>query len=145
MSLPLVTIEGRVVADPELRFSPSGIAVGSFRMVSSSRKKNPETQEWEDDKTLWMGVTAFKHLAENVAESVAKGDMVVVTGRIYTDEWTTPEGEKRTAVKLNADTVSVSLQFRTVPHGGGRVERTSESSVPATGPVVAPDTEEPPF
>lgn len=143
MSLPLVTIEGRVVADPELRFAPSGIAVGSFRIVASSRKKN-EQDEWVDDKTLWMGVTCFKSLAENVAESVAKGDLVVVTGRIYTDEWQTPEGEKRTAVKLNADTVSVSLQFRTVPHGGGRTERTT-SSPDTPGPAAAPPGDEPPF
>lgn len=146
MGLPLVTIEGRVVADPELRFSPSGTAVGSFRMVSASRKQNPETKEWEDDRLLWMGVTAFKQLAENVAESVAKGDMVVVTGRLYTDEWTSTEGEKRTAVKMNADTVSVSLQWRTVPHGGGRTERTSApSETKAAEPAGLPQSEDPPF
>lgn len=143
--LPNVTIEGRVVADPELRFSPSGVAVGSMRIVAASRKQNPETKEWEDDKTLWMNVSCFKTLAENVAESVAKGDMVVVTGRIFTDEWTSPEGEKRSAVKMNADTVSVSLQWRTVPHGGGRTERTSAPTGSTSAGPALPDDSEPPF
>lgn len=142
--LPVVTIEGRVVADPELRFAPSGVAVGSFRMVAASRKKN-EAGEWVDDKTLWMKVTCFKQLAENVAESLCKGDLVVVTGRLQTEEWE-KDGEKRSATVMVADTVSASLAFRTVP----RSEETRGERAPAAAPAVDPwsggaSTEEPPF
>lgn len=146
MVLPRVAIEARVVADPELRFSPSGVAVGSFRMVSSDRKKD-ESGEWVDGDTLWMAVTCFKNLAENVAESVAKGDIVVVQGKLRTEEWEDKTtGEKKSKVAMIADTVSVSLQFRTVPHGGGRTERTSSSSSSTTETTPGlPQNDEPPF
>ena len=64
MALPTVTGEFRVVEDPELRFSPNGVAVGTVRLVASSRKKNEQTDEWEDDKILWVTGTAFKQFAE---------------------------------------------------------------------------------
>lgn len=121
--LPQVTIDGRMVADPELRFAPSGVAVGKFRVVASSRKQ--VDGEWVDDKTLWMQVTCFKKLAENVVDSLVKGDLVVVTGRISTDEWTTDAGEKRSSVVMIADSVAPSLAFRTIPHSAGRAERSS--------------------
>jgi single-strand DNA-binding protein len=131
--------------EPELRFAPSGTAVTKLRLVASSRKKD-ENGEWVDDKTLWMGVTVFKQLAEHVAESVAKGDLVVVTGRLQTDEWTTDAGEKRSAVAMIADTVSVSLQFRTVPHSGDAKAASASSASSSESPSAAvPDNDEPPF
>ena len=80
--LPLVTLEGRLAADPELRFSTGGMAIGSLRMVASSRKKNPDTGEWVDDKTLWIDVTCFGRLAENVIEhSVQMVRLIEANGR----------------------------------------------------------------
>lgn len=138
--LPHVTVEGRVVNDPDLRFSPSGTAVSNFRIVSSSRKKN-DAGEWVDDKTLWLGVTCFKKLAENVVESLRKGDLVVVSGRLQTDEWE-KDGQKQSATALVADSVAASLQFRTIPHG----ESATSTSPPATpAPSTPPQTDEPPF
>ncbi len=137
--LPLITMEGRVVADPELRFAPSGTAVTRMRMVASSRKKN-EAGEWEDDKTFWITVTCFKKLAENVAESIVKGDLVNVTGRIQTDEWE-KDGQKQTAPSVIADTVSLSLAFRTVTPGGG-APRAAAAGEAAPAPAQA---DEPPF
>lgn len=121
--LPLVTIEGRVVADPELRFATSGVAVGRMRLVASKQKKN-DAGEWVDDKTLWINCTMFKTLAENVAESIVKGDLVTVVGRLQTDEWTDKDsGEKRSQTVVIADSVAASLQFRTIKHGDQRAER----------------------
>lgn len=145
MSLPHVTIEGRMVADPELRFAPSGTAVAKFRLVASSRKKN-DAGEWVDDRTLWINVTSFKQLAEHVAESLGKGDLVVCTGRLQTDEWTTDSGEKRSQTALIADAVAASLQFRTIKHGEGQVSRSS--GAPADADPWASgggQAEEPPF
>ena len=144
--LPVLTIpEARVVRDPELRFAPSGVAVGSFRVVCSSRKKNDQ-DEWVDDKTLWMDVTCFKQLAENCAESLRKGDLISVTGRLQTDEWESENGEKRSKPLLIADAVAVNLRFRTVKHGEGQVQR---SSAPASDPwattPAATQQDEPPF
>lgn len=139
--LPRVAVEGRVVADPELRFASTGTAVGSFRLVASDRRKNEQTQEWEDSDTLWLPVTCFKKLAENVIESVGKGDLVVVTGKIKTDEWENEQG-KQSRVVMIADTVSVSLQFRTIPHGAGRAER---ASAPQEDQWSTPQSDDPPF
>lgn len=141
--LPLVTLECRVVADPDLRYSPSGVAVVKFRTVASSRKKT-ESGEWVDDKTLWMSVTCFKKLAENVVESIEKGDLVTVVGRLQTDEWEDKEGQKRSQTTMIADSVAVSLAWRTVPHGAGKAERSSAPAAedPWATPVGA---EEPPF
>lgn len=147
MVLPMVTIEGRVATEPELRFAPSGIAIAKLRLVASSQKKNDATGKWEDDKTLWINVTCFKQLAENVCESIAKGDLVVVVGRLETNEWETKEGEKRSVIQCVANSVSASLQFRTIRHGDQRpVERSA--STPANDPwatVGAGQVEEPPF
>lgn len=112
--LPVVSMEGRVVADPELRFSPNGVAVGRVRLVASSRKKNEESGEWEDDKTCWITVTCFKKLAEHVAESVVKGDLINVTGKLQTEEWES-DGQKRSATVMVADTVAKSLAFAPIP------------------------------
>jgi single-strand DNA-binding protein len=147
--LPAVSMECRAVADPELRFGASGIAVSKIRTVSSRRKKN-DAGEWVDDKTCWLDVTCFGKLAENVAESVAKGDQLVITGSLQTDEWNDKEtGEKRSKIECIAWTVSVSLAFRTVKHGEGRAERqTQRQAVPSGGdPWATPvgQSEEPPF
>lgn len=152
MPLPLVTIEGRAVADPELRFSNAGMAVGSFRIACSSRKQN-EQGEWVDDKHLFLPVSVFGQLAENTVESVRKGDQLVVVGRIYTDEWTTDQGENRSMIKMNADAVGVTLRFRTVRHGEGRVERSSGGADSGDDPwrsgtptaASASQSEDPPF
>lgn len=143
--LPKITLEGRLVGDPELRFAPSGVAVGSFRLVAADRKK--EGDEWVDGDTLWMPVTVFKQLAEHVVDSCAKGDLVVVTGKIRTHEWESQEGEKRSRVEMIADTVSVSLQFRTVPHTAGRTERSSAPSEDKwnSGGQQAAQSDDPPF
>lgn len=144
--LPVVTVsDARVVNDPELRFSPNGVAVCNFRIVASSRKQNQQG-EWVDDKVLWLGVTCFKQLAENCAESLQKSDLVSVTGRLQTDEWETEQGEKRSRPVIIADAVAASLRFRTIRHGEGEVTRSSQpdqSDPWATGGGASSD--EPPF
>lgn len=132
-----------MVNDPELRFSPGGVAVGKFRLVSSSRKQ--VDGEWVDDKTLWLQVTVFKQLAENCVDSLAKGDLVVVTGRLQTDEWESEGGEKRSATVLVANNVAPSLLFRTTPHSEGRAERRTapDTEDQWAAPVGQPD--DPPF
>lgn len=145
--LPYVTMEGTVVADPELRFSPSGVAVGSFRLVANGRKLDKDKNEWVDDKVLWMRVVCFRQLAENAVESLRKGDLAVVTGKINTDEWEDKDGVKRSAVQLVADSVAASLQFRPIPHSAGRAERSSVTEPPASDPWTTGggQADEPPF
>jgi single-strand DNA-binding protein len=143
--LPVVNVEGRLAADPELRFSASGTPVLSMRIVASSRKKDGD--QWVDDKTLWLSVTAFKKLAENVAESLGKGDLVIVQGKLQTEEWENREGEKRSEIRLIADTIGPSLAFRSAQLLDGA---SSGGSRPASGggdsaPAAPAQEEEPPF
>lgn len=153
--LPTISGEFRVVADPELRFTPSGVAICDMRLVASSRKKNEQTQEWEDDKTFWVNATGFRGQAENMAESFQKGHLIVLIGRIYTEEWEDREGNKRSTVKILVNDVGHSTKWdpsKTMKadrsdgqnSGGGGQNR--GSSGPAEDPwATAPSNEEPPF
>jgi single-strand DNA-binding protein len=135
-----------VVADPELRFSPSGVAVGSFRLAQNGRKYDKANDKWVDDKVLFMKVTCFRQLAENVAESLRKGDRAVVVGEISTEEWEDREGNKRSNIELLANTVAASLQFRTIPHGAGQATRSSAPPEQGSDPwATGAQPEEPPF
>lgn len=123
--LPEIVGEFRCAAEPNLRFAPSGTAVLNIRAVASSRKKT-DSGEWVDDKTCWVNVVAFKKLAENAAESIEKGDLFMVKGRISTDEWENSEGEKRTSFNLIADYIGPSVTFNTAKVSRG--ERQSSGS-----------------
>jgi single-strand DNA-binding protein len=145
MPLPRSTVEGRVVADPELRFSPNGVAVCRIRLVAQDRRFNKETNGWEDGDTLWLSVTCFKQLAENVAEHIKKGDNVIAIGKERTDEWQDREtNEKRSANALIADDIGKSMKF-----GPKRAERSTASS-PVSGEAdpwgsTGGGSDEPPF
>jgi single-strand DNA-binding protein len=118
MPLPRGAVECRLAAEPELRFSQAGKAIARLRVVASDRRRNEQTGEWEDSDSLWLDVTCFDKLAENVCESLVKGDLLLVVGRWRTDEWTDREsGQKRSKITLIADAAGPSLQFRVTPHG----------------------------
>jgi single-strand DNA-binding protein len=117
MANPRVTIEGRLGADPELRFTPSGKAVASLRVATNDRRRNQTTQEWEDTDTTWWGVSVWDQMAENCVESLVKGDLVLVHGRIRDREWQDRDGNKRTEKEVIADAVAPSLRFRVQRHG----------------------------
>lgn len=149
--LPRITIDGRLAADPELRFGQSGTPICRMRVVASDRRLNQQTKEWEDGDTLWIDVTAFKQLAENVVESVQKGDLVVITGKIKTEEWEDREsGQKRSKIAMIADSVAASLAFRVLPHAGAtHAQRAPSPAAQAYAggepSTYAPQAEEPPF
>ena len=107
-----VTITGNATREPELRFTPSGQAVASFGMAVNRRWQNRQTQEWEE-AVSFFDVTAWAQLAENAAETVAKGTRVTVTGRLDQRSWENQEGEKRSKVEIVADDVAVSLRWAT--------------------------------
>lgn len=146
MPVPRMTVEGRLAADPNLRFSQSGTAVASMRIVAADRRKNEQTGEWEDGDTLWLDVTCFNKLAENICESVQKGDLVVVHGRVRTEEWTDREsGQKRQKIAMIADTIGASLQFRVLPHGGETHAARARAHTPVQEAYGPGDPAEPPF
>jgi single-strand DNA-binding protein len=142
--LPQISMEGRVVADPELRYASTGTAVGSFRIAANDRKFNRDTNEWTDGDPLFLSVTCFKQLAENCAESLRRGDLVIVNGKLQMREWETDNGEKRSQVEILADSVAASIRFRNVRHGEGMTER-SKAPAPEDPWTAPPSSDEPPF
>lgn len=110
---PVITVVGNLVADPDLRFTQSGQAVASMRLASTPRTKDKNTQEWTDGTTLWLGVTAWRQMAENCAESLRKGMSVIVVGRLQQRDYTTREGEKRSSYEIQADSIGPNLERAT--------------------------------
>ena len=107
-----VTIIGNCTRDPELRFTPSGMAVATFGVAVNRRWQNRSTNEWEE-AVSFFDVTAWQQLAENVAESVQKGTRVIVTGRLDQRSWETQDGEKRSKIEIVADEIGPSLRYAT--------------------------------
>ena len=108
-----ITIVGNIVADPELRFTPSGAAVANFRIASTPRRFNPQTNQWEDGEGLFLTCNVWRQAAENVAESLSKGMRVIVNGRLRQRSYETREGEKRTVYEVEVDEVGPSLKYAT--------------------------------
>ena len=139
-----LTIIGNLTADPELRFIPSGAAVVNFTIASTPRVYDKTTKEWKDGEALFMRCTAWRELAENIAESLNRGTRVVATGELEQRSYETKEGEKRTSVELKIKDIGPSLT-RAV----AKVERAARGEKPKQQPVddnpwgAADDT--PPF
>jgi single-strand DNA-binding protein len=108
-----ITIIGNITNDPELRFTPSGAAVANFTVASTPRAFDRQSNEWKDGETLFMRCSVWRDAAENVAESLARGSRVIVTGRLKSRSYETKEGEKRTVVELEVDEVGPSLRYAT--------------------------------
>jgi single-strand DNA-binding protein len=107
-----ITIVGNLTRDPELRFIGSGQAVANLGVAVNRRWQNRQTQEWEEAASFF-NVAVWREQAENVAETLTKGDRVVVTGRLEQRSWETDEGDKRSTVEIVADEVAPSLKRAT--------------------------------
>jgi single-strand DNA-binding protein len=111
MSDNAVTLAGNLAADPELRFTPNGVQVASFRLAVTPRIR--EEAGWRNGEPSFFRVNAWRELAVNVAESLGKGDRAVVVGRLRARAWETPAGEQRSVVEVEAEEVAVSLRWAT--------------------------------
>jgi single-strand DNA-binding protein len=118
----VITIVGNLVDDPELRFTPSGAAVANFRIASTPRTFDRQSNEWKDGEALFLSCAVWRQAAENVAESLQRGMRVVVQGRLKARSFETREGEKRTVFEIDVDEVGPSLKYATA-----KVTRTSRS------------------
>jgi single-strand DNA-binding protein len=118
----VITVVGNLVDDPELRFTPSGAAVANFRIASTPRTFDKQTNEWKDGDALFLTCSVWRQAAENVAESLQKGMRVVVQGRLKSRQYETREGEKRTVFEIDVDEVGPSLKYATA-----KVTRTQRS------------------
>ena len=108
-----LTIVGNLTDDPELRFTQSGAAVVNFTIASTPRRFDKSTNTWEDGDPLFMRCSAWRTLAENIAESLSKGHRVIATGNIRQRSYETREGEKRTVVEMEVTDLGHSLMWVT--------------------------------
>lgn len=155
-----ITIIGNLVDDPELRFTPSGAAVAKFRVASTPRFFDRNTNEWKDGDSLFLQCQIWRQAAENVAESLTRGMRVIVSGRLKQRSYETKEGEKRTVFEVEVDEVGPSLRNATAKvtkttraaggnaNAGGLADSFNDdpwaSSAPAGG-GWSTNTDEPPF
>lgn len=121
----VITVVGNLVDDPELRFTQSGAAVAKFRIASTPRVFDRQTNEWKDGESLFLTCSVWRQAAENVAESLARGLRVIVQGRLKQRSYEDREGVKRTVYELDVDEVGAALSYATAkvtknPAGGGQ-------------------------
>jgi len=105
-----ITVVGNLVSDPELRYTPTGVAVANFRVASTPRTFDRQANEWKDGDSLFLTCNVWRQAAENVAESLQRGMRVIVTGRLKQRNYETKEGEKRTVYEVEVDDVGPSLR-----------------------------------
>lgn len=134
-----VEVVGNVTRDPETRLSNSGTAVVKFGLAYNHRKFNSSTNEW-DEEVSFFDVTAFGDLGTNVAESIHKGDRVLVNGRLKQSSWDADDGTKRTRVEIIADEIGPSLRWATAS-----ITKAESSKGRGSAPAASADADEEPF
>ena len=112
MNETTITIRGRLTADPELRFTPSGAAVANLTIATNARTFDRQANEWKDGPATFWRCSAWRDMAENVAESLTRGSAVVAVGTVAGRDYETKEGEKRTVIECDADEVAVVAKSR---------------------------------
>jgi single-strand DNA-binding protein len=131
-----LSTRGLVATVPNHIVTSEGLPITSFRLAASQRKYNRSTQSWENGETNWFTVTAFRQLATNIAACVAKGDRIVVSGRLSVRDWQSGE-RSGTVVEIDADAVGHDLTW-----GTANFSRTLKRSELAEGrPVDGADSE----
>lgn len=104
-----ITIDGNLTADPELRFVPSGAATARFTVASTPRVKRGD--QWEDGETVFLPVTVWRELAEGSAETLRKGDTVIVSGKLRQRSYE-KDGIRRVAYEIDGEFVGKSVRAR---------------------------------
>jgi single-strand DNA-binding protein len=160
MALPKIIIEGRLTADPELRFTPSGKAVANFTIASNDRVKG-SSGDWEDGPATFLRCTLWERQAENAAESLTKGMLVHAEGKLSQREYE-KDGEKRTVYEANLFWVAPSIRWDTAkvtkaarqdaqgaPSGGQQRQGGADPWATPSGAAdpwsTPPQQDEPPF
>src|SRR5271163_732136 len=135
-----ITVAGNITRDPELKFLNSGQAAVRLSIAVNRRWQNRQTQEWEE-RVSYFEVAGYGALAENAANSLTKGNRVIVSGRLEQRSWETENGDKRSIVEINADEIAPSLRWATAVVT--RTPRAEGSNFQASDRPAAPRTKEP--
>lgn len=150
MNEPTITFTGNVSADPDIRFTPTGRAVAHLGVISTPRRQDP-SGAWVDGTPVYWACQAWGSLGEHAAESLHRGDRVLVTGRVRAHTWTPADGPnagvEQKRLEVLVDEVGPSLRFaatkviRANRAGGGQNSTSDDTTTPAaaSGPSGATD------
>ncbi|OJU41801.1 MAG: single-stranded DNA-binding protein [Microbacterium sp. 69-10] len=109
----LITVVGNLTADPELRYTQSGLPVANFTIASTPRSFDRQANEWKDGDALFLRASVWREFAEHVAGSLSKGMRVIAQGRLRQRAYTDRDGNNRTAIELEVDEIGPSLRYAT--------------------------------
>jgi single-strand DNA-binding protein len=148
-----ITVIGNLTGDPELRFTPNGAALAKFTVASTPRTFDRESGQYRDGTAMFLRCSAWRGLAEHVAESLGKGSRVIVNGRLRQFDWQTDQGENRSMLALEVEDIGPSLRFATAtttkaqPNSNGRQGTDPSGGDPWNMPATsnAKGGDEPPF
>jgi single-strand DNA-binding protein len=130
-----VTLAGNLTDDPELRFTPNGVAVANFRLAVDQRVW--DVDGWKDGESSYFRVSVWRDQAEHVSRSLHKGARCVVVGRLKSRSWETPEGQRRAAVEVDAEEVGMSLRFAPVAPPPADADAAPAAPTPTPTPAKA--------
>lgn len=136
--LPVIHGEFGVVADPEVKFSEKGNAWLRLRLIAKDRVRDTNGQ-WVDGKPLFLDAWIAGKMAENLTDSVSKGDSIIVSGKLEMNEWEDNTGTKRTSYRILVDQVGVSLRWSSTK------QVTREQAVARVTEAFEAQPEQPPF
>lgn len=141
-----ITIVGNACSDPDLRYTQSGAAVANLTVASTPRTFDKQSGQYVDGDALFLKCNIWRDMAEHTAESVSKGQRVIVTGRLKARNWEDKEGNKRVSYEVDVDEIGPSLKWATAQVT--KAQRQTSSSAPARDPWDAPSQpvdDSPPF
>ena len=148
MNEPVITVVGNLTDAPDLRFTPSGVAVANFTVAQTPRTFDKARSEYVDGDPLFLNCSVWKEYAEHVAETLTKGMRIIVHGRLKSRSYEARDGSRRTVFEVEVDEVGPSLRYATATitrtQNGQRPQQTQQQ--PGRDPWVSPtSTDEPPF
>lgn len=130
-----ITVVGNLTADPELKFTNSGVALASFTIASTPRTFDKQSNEWRDGEALFLRCSVWREFAEHVAASLTKGSRVIAKGNLRQRSYETREGERRTSFELDVDEIGPSLRYATA-----QVTRSQQRGQGGFNAAAAPQT-----
>ena len=142
MSLNIIVLQGRLVRDPEMRTTQSGVAVASFTLAVD---RDFGGRDGAEKQTDFIDCTAWRHTAEFVSKYFSKGRMAVVSGRLQIDNYTDNDGNKRKAAKVIADNIYFGDSKKDGATGGHSDEAASFTPAPSGFVPADVDSGELPF
>ena len=131
-----VILIGRLGADPEIRYTPSGAEVATFRMATSESWTNKSGEK--EERTEWHRIVAWRSLAKICGEFLSKGKLVYIEGRLRTRSWEDRDGNKRTTTEIEATDMKML-------GGVGEASRKAKEPEAESAPPAAKEEEDIPF